>query len=274
MKEFTHRNPDYSNPPGAFVDILPHPYDKINRAIEKVVIIEHRFSFFYWLKWYKELIKKSRIKSPPLLVTLDYHRDLAISKSEKEELDDVINYNQSDLASFCWSRMNTLNNGHVLAAAYTNVIGDIVLLKRQVGFDDNEENIFKDKFNNDHKIYEFTDVDEFEKHLIERQENSVFFDIDLDYFIVSEGNFSAKDSWEMMKEKNIKEIINLERPFIKWILERLEEYTIATEPRYCGGILKSCKILSIIEEGIRSKEKVLRSGSVLVNKIPFSIAWL
>jgi hypothetical protein len=248
MKEFTHKNPDHCNPAGAFVDILPHPYDKINRAIEKVVIIEHRFSFFYWFKWYKNLINKRRIKKPPLLVTVDYHRDIAFSESEKEELSNVINYNLSELALFCWSRMNTLNNGHVLAAAYTNVIGDIVLLKRQVGFDDNEENIFKDKFNNDHKIYEFTDVDEFEKHLIERQENSVFFDIDLDYFIVSEGNFLAKDSWEMMKEKNIKEIINLERPFIKWILERLEGYTIATEPRYCGGISKSCKILSIIEE--------------------------
>jgi hypothetical protein len=33
-------------------------------------------------------------------------------------------------------------------------------------------------------------------------------------------------------------------------------------------------ILSIIAAAKRSKEKVLRSGSVLLNNIPFSIAWL
>ena len=33
-------------------------------------------------------------------------------------------------------------------------------------------------------------------------------------------------------------------------------------------------MLSIIWDGNKSKEKVLRSGSVLVNKIPFNIAWL
>ena len=33
-------------------------------------------------------------------------------------------------------------------------------------------------------------------------------------------------------------------------------------------------ILSIICAGIKSKEKVFLSGSVLVSKIPFSIAWL
>ena len=107
---------------------------------------------------------------------------------------------------------------------------------------------FKDKFGNEHNIIEFNNVDEFEKHLIGREEYNVFFDIDLDYFIESEGNFSDCLSWEMMDEKNIKKIINLERPFIQWVLERIEGYTIATEPEHCGGIQKSCKILSIIEE--------------------------
>ena len=33
-------------------------------------------------------------------------------------------------------------------------------------------------------------------------------------------------------------------------------------------------ILSIMDAGIRSKEKVLRSGSVLVNNTPLNMAWL
>jgi len=52
----------------------------------------------------------------------------------------------------------------------------------------------------------------------------------------------------MMDEKGIREIINLDRPYMKWILERIEGYTIATEPDYCGSIYKSCKILTIIED--------------------------
>lgn len=248
MIEFKHSNPDYCDPPGAFRDILAHPFDKINKSIEKVVIKEHRFAFFYWMKWYKELAQKRRITKPPLLVTIDYHRDLASSQGEKEELKGIENYNLSELALFCWARMNPLNDGHILAAAYKNIIGDIVLLKRQTGFDNLDGKPFKDYDNNDHRIFEFTDVVEFEKYLLNRNDSSVFFDIDLDYFIVSEGNWGERDSWKMMEEQEIKKIINHNRPFINWVLERIEGYTIATEPDYCGGIMKSCKILSILEE--------------------------
>ena len=248
MRDFIHTSPDHCDPPGAFVDILAHPHDKINKSLEKVVIKEHRFSFFYWMKWYRELLKKRRISSPPLLVTIDYHRDLLFSQGEKEDLNDVSEYNFSDLALFCWAKMNSQNDGHILSAAYLNIIGDIVLLKRQGGVDDSDEKPFLDKFGNKHNIIEFNDVSKFEKHLLSRNEEHVFFDIDLDYFITSEGNFSERDSWEMMEESEIREIINIERPFIKWILKYIEGYTIATEPDYCGGIFKSCKILTIIEE--------------------------
>jgi len=248
MAEFKHSNPDYCDPPGAYRDILAHPFDKINKSIEKVVFKEHRFAFFYWMKWYKELLGKEKIKNPPLLVTIDYHRDLASSESERDEIKDVEKYNLSDLAMFCWASLNPMNDGHILSAAYANIIGDIVLLKRQIGIDDMDDKPFIDKDNNEHKIFEFTDVNEFEKFLLGRKESNLFFDIDLDYFIISEGNFSERDSWEIMDEKGIKEIINLDRPFVKWILERIEGFTVATEPDYCGGIQKSCKILSIIEE--------------------------
>ena len=130
MKEFKHSNPDYCDPPGAFRDILAHPFDKINKSIEKVVFKEHRFAFFYWVRWYRELLKKGRVINPPLLVTIDYHRDLASSESEKEELNDIDKYNLAKLVQFCWTRMNPMNDGHILSAAYLNIIGDIVLLNR------------------------------------------------------------------------------------------------------------------------------------------------
>ncbi len=253
MIDIEFNDPDNITPPGAFVDILAHPVDRINKAIEKAVIKEHRFAFFYWMKWYKELIEKKKISNPPLLVSIDYHTDLTTSESEQKDLDGVENYNQADLALFCWAKMQPTNDGQILAAAYMNIIGDIVLLKRQHSIDGLGGEPFVDKYGNPHNIFEFNDVKEFEKHLMGRDEKNVFFDIDLDYFIISEGNSTEKDSWEMMKKRNIKKIIRIKRPFILWILKRIEGFTIATEPDYCGGILKSCKILTIIEEQLFNK---------------------
>lgn len=83
----------------------------------------------------------------------------------------------------------------------TVVIDDIVLLRKHNGIDIIEEQKFKDKFGNDHRIYEFTNLDKFEEHIVNRNENNVFFDIDLDYFIESEGLFNDRDSWSLMDEK-------------------------------------------------------------------------
>lgn len=241
------------DPPGTFVEILPHPFDKVNKSVEKAVIIEHRFAFFYWMKWYQDLMDKKKIDKPPLLVSIDWHTDLTTSEGEQQELNKIDNYSLADLALFCWEKLSPMNDGQILAAAYLNVIGDIVLLKREYSIDGLDGKPFKDKNGNPHNIFEFNDVKDFEKHLIKREENSVFFDIDLDYFITSEGNFSERDSWIMMKKRKIKKIINVKRRYMKWILKRLEGYTIATEPEYCGGILQSSKILTIIEEQFFNK---------------------
>ena len=68
-----------------------------------------------------------------------------------------------------------------------------------------------------------------------------------------------------------------------WILKKFLEGTSfvltwikppAHSPGSSGTNALLMIILSIIWEGNKSKEKVLRSGSVLVNNIPFNIAWL
>ena len=248
MIDIEFNDPDNYEPPGAFVDSLAHPFDEDNKYVEKAVIKEHRFAFFYWMKWYKKLKDEGTIDKPPLLVSIDWHTDLTTSESEKKDLDGVEDYNQADMALFCWGKMNANNDGQIWAAAYMNIISDIVLLKRQHSIDGLDGEPFVDKEGNAHNIFEFNDVQEFEKFLINREDTNVFFDIDLDYFITSEGNFTDRDSWTMMKKKRIKKLINTNRSFVKWILKRLEGFTIATEPDYCGGILKSCKILTIIEE--------------------------
>src|SRR5690606_13372106 len=187
MLNIEFNEPENITPPGAFVDSYVHPFDKKNKSIEKAVIKEHRFAFFYWMKWYKKLTEEGDLDNPPLLVSIDWHTDLTTSESEQEDLNEVDSYNMADLALFCWGKMNPNNDGQILAAAYMNIIGDIVLLKRQHSIDGLEGEPFVDKYGNPHNIYEFNDVKEFEKHLIGRKENKVFFDIDLDYFITNIG---------------------------------------------------------------------------------------
>ncbi|GAB6283505.1 MAG: hypothetical protein STSR0008_22780 [Ignavibacterium sp.] len=248
MKEFKHTNPDYCDPPGAFREILAHPIYLETKAIEKVIIKEHRFAFFYWIKWYRELIKKTKLDNPPVLITIDYHRDLASSDGERSELEEVDKYNLSELAMFCWARMNPLNDGHILSAAYLNVIDDIILLKQQESFDDSEDLVFNDKFNNEYHIYEFDNFIDLEKHVLNTNYQRVFFDIDLDYFIKEEGIYLSREGWTIMSNEKIKEIINPKSDFMKWIYNRIEGFTIATEPAYCGSLLNSFRILSVIEE--------------------------
>jgi hypothetical protein len=61
-------------PPGCQYQIISHP-SGADRAFEVAVFQEHRFAFFYWLKWRFELGPDA---PPPLLVSLDWHEDLAV----------------------------------------------------------------------------------------------------------------------------------------------------------------------------------------------------
>jgi hypothetical protein len=254
MIEFQHTNPDHCDPPGAYKEILEHPIYRVTKAIEKVTIKEHRFAFFYWVKWYRELEKKLKSKMPPSLISIDYHRDLARSSAEFAELKGVEGFNLSELAMFCWARMNPLNNGHILSAAYINIIGDILLLKQQKTSVDPSDLVFEDKFKNKHHIYEFENIDDLKLQLNKKDISKVFFDIDLDYFIEKEGVHLKKQGWKLMSEDKIREIINPKSLLFKWIYERIEGITIATEPGYCGGLLNSYKIYSIIDEQLFDRD--------------------
>ena len=161
MTKIKHTNPNHCDPPGAFREIISHPIFVESKAIEQATFKEHRFAFFYWYKWWKKLRKKYNIEKPPTLITIDYHRDLAGPNDlEKDELLEINEFNESELAMFCWARMNTQNDGHILSAAYLNIIGDIILLKQQKGFDRKEDLYFVDHLDNKHNIYEFEEIDE------------------------------------------------------------------------------------------------------------------
>lgn len=57
-----------------------------------------------------------------------------------------------------------------------------------------------------------------------------------------------------LEKNDIKNILNHERPLINWVFERLTGLTIATEPKHCGGLLKSNKFLNMISESYFTPE--------------------
>ena len=257
MRNFTHTNPYYCDPPGSFVEILSHPTLGGTKAIQQATFNEHRFSFYYWQKWWKELRIKYNMEVPPTLVSIDYHRDLAGPDDiEKLELLEVEDYNLSDLGLFCWAKMNSLNDGHILSAAYLNIVGDIILLKQQEGYDEEEALYFKDHYGNKHNIFEFDEIDKFEEFILKYKTDRIFFDIDLDYFISNVGNYMDGKGYIVMSNKEISDILNPDRNYMRKIYNALEGITIATEPKHCGGMLNSNKILSTIEATWFSDGKV------------------
>src|SRR5699024_11742683 len=95
------------DPPGTFREVVAHPggYD---RAIEKAIIMEHRFAFVFWMKWTHALQQRGWLNQrAPTLVTIDWHRDLAPPEAEqKKDLAELNPTNLSDVANFVWARFD------------------------------------------------------------------------------------------------------------------------------------------------------------------------
>jgi hypothetical protein len=241
MIEF--RNPYHIIPPGSMYEILSKPFDE-SKVIELAVFQEHRYSFFYWVKWYK----KQKLTKPPCLISFDWHQDLCFpSLIEKEWLKDLNLSKDSDVAVFSWAKLAGNNDGHILSAAYLNIIGDIYVHCRQNQFGLNwEDEEIVDLYGNTHLIKKFKHYEDLENHISLIEDEHVFFDIDLDFFVTNNPYSEKNTPYEYMSKSQIEEILDIKRPLIKWIFDRLLGFTIATEPTYCDGLLKSNELLDIV----------------------------
>lgn len=243
MIEF--RNHYYIEPPGSLRQILSHPV-KENGVIELALFQEHRYAFFFWNKW----VREKQLTKPPCLVSLDWHQDLCFPcETEKEWLDKLDLSSDADVSVFSWAKLAGNNDGQILSAAYLNLIGNIYVHCRQEPFNgawEDEELI--DKFGNTHLIKKFKKLEELENFMLTSNEEKVFFDIDLDFFVLDSGLHNGNFDFTYLKEDEIEEVINYKRPLINWIFNRLMGFTIATEPEHCGGLLKSNQFLDILNK--------------------------
>jgi hypothetical protein len=251
--------PHMTELPGSHIELISHPYYYPSIAIEIAIIQQHRFAFYYWAKWthglpYQKFITKS---APPTLISFDWHQDLACIQDpvdlEKLESDDL-----QDVALFTWFRLNPFNDNHIRSAAYLNMIGDIYLLTKQ-GYKEQSYNTFNDKFGNIHHIYTYKKFDELLKTLLKSDTEVIYFDIDLDYFIESDDVCGDKVKG-ISSEEEILSLLDISSDFMQWIFPRLGGMTIATEPKWCGGIANSNYILNVINYGLFESSLLSKKG--------------
>jgi len=77
--------------------------------------------------------------------------------------------------------------------------------------------------------------------------DNIYFDIDLDYF--TESDLSSGGGNEVaLRLDDIVNIISPTTELMQYLFQRMEGMTIATEPKWCGGIRNSNQIFEVLDE--------------------------
>ena len=246
--KFTYINEEFVTPPGTLVEILAHPIYQQSQSIELALFAEHRYSFFFWNKWTRKLIAGDIINHVPALITLDWHQDLVYPTTEEKRWLRTLDVSSNkNVSLYAWGNLRPLNDTHVLSAAYLNLIGNIYIHCRQGDFEDDwKDEYIKDRFGNIHTIRKFKNYDDLEAHLLSSREHHAYFDIDLDFFTIDNPLNGAGKDFTYLKNAEIVQMLQLERPLIKWLFQRICGITIATEPEHTGGLFHSNKLLEVI----------------------------
>ncbi len=234
----------YIRPPGTYYDIVPHPSD-LNSSTEIAIVQDHRFAFFYWLKWVKG---EDALPTPPSLISFDWHLDLAAPcELECEWLRALDTSNFREIALFCWDKLHCLNDGHILAAAYLNIIGDIHVVQKQ---DEPTSDHFKDYEGRIHEIYCYDSVSALVAALSDREYSSAILDIDLDYFTESPDKCGGGENITLTPDTDIRSLLEPGGELLSWVMPRMRGMTIATEPEFCGGLVNSNHLFSVVNDSL------------------------
>jgi len=242
MKEFRFPLDACSKPANTNYYILPHPSGNLSKSTDLAIFNEHRFAFFYWIKWNagKNII--------PDLITFDWHQDLAYPEDlEKEALKKLVLSDLVDVSIFSWARLNPLNDNHILSAAYLNQINNIWVVCKQTSFNDWGNKNFIDMYGGEHIIRIFRSHKDLLFALQDQNVDAVFFDIDLDYFTNENSTSNSEQRYTYMTKKQITDIFTLQGTLMQWIFQRMSGFTIALEPEHTGGLIASLNLFKIVQ---------------------------
>lgn len=255
-----HRHLD---PPGGCQTFVEHPAPcRQKRAVSVGVVLEHRFSFYYWIKCKQDLRYDRCARQwipdrefvPPDLVTMDWHDDVGgdcdIIEDELRRLDQS---NESEVGLFCWAGLRSLNDGHVFPAVWLNAIGDVYAIIKQRDWSENSEWIVTDRYGKEHKIRYCRSPNGFLKarHKCDSPPGLIW-DLDLDFFTESE-EVPDRRYAPSLSDKAIARSLDAKQEWVQEILWNLEAITIALEPEYTGGLSQSLHLLRQWERAFLTK---------------------
>jgi hypothetical protein len=236
-------------PANTYSSILPHPRAAKDESVEIAIVLDHRFAFYYWEKWKHENLAGFR---PPVLVSLDWHEDLAApDEQERAELIALDSTSPKDVGHFCWEGLNPLNDGHVLAAAFLGLLSDVYVVRKQ---EDECVDNFVGNSGEKHGIHCYRTIAELCAALKQRRYDDAYFDIDLDYFTESPSRHGGGDQVKIVSEEEIRTAIAPSGDLMQWLFPRLRGMTIAMEPEFCGGIINAGEILRVIDKNLFSPQ--------------------
>jgi hypothetical protein len=208
---------------------------------------EHRFAFYFWAKWAREHRLGSKALHSahvPDLVTLDWHQDLcAPSSVEKSDIGALNLADLEEVALFAWSRLNPLNDGHILAAAYAGLIRDIYVLCKH---EDPWLEEFTDLAGVGHRTRVFHSLGELVTVL--PRDQPLYFDVDLDYFTESEDGMGGGENVRLVPDDEVRAVLDPRGPLLRLVLPQLAGFTLAMEPTWCGGARPSHHLFGLLDE--------------------------
>ncbi len=248
------------DPPGCQSGLIEHPSGR-NEVVEVGIFFQHRFAFYFWLRWHAE--SKSTVP-PPNLLTIDWHDDVGgncdFTPAQLEQLNpkDV-----NELSLFCWAGLRSLNDGHIAPAQYLNAIGDVYVILKQHAESrklhvENRKRTQKDRHGKLHQIHYYDRIEDFLSEHGEDDEHPLHLDIDLDYF-TRPAKSHEPDGEKRLPDASIKKVVSPKGPLMKWVFPRLANFTIALEPDYCGGIRNCMHILDVVSSTL-CKPPLLAAG--------------
>lgn len=233
------------DPPGCEAEYVSLPTDD-QRCCPVGIVHEHRFAFFFW-----GLYANGQSKPHPALITLDSHDDVGVpSEVIPDDLDNLNIGDRTELGLFAWTRLRSLNDGHIRPALYLNFFSDVyVLINKGEDYDEimssGKEQHQKDREGRIHQVKIYRAAAQLLKDI--PQDCPVFLDIDLDFFAKENPEAGSRLGSEILKsDDEIRSILSLEGHLMGSLLNRLVGLTIALEPKYCGGLCNSLHVLDIL----------------------------
>jgi hypothetical protein len=137
------------------------------------------------------------------------------------------------------------------APAHLNLIGDIFVVQKQKN---GTSRSFVDAQGRRHRICCFDTIDELMVELRRAKVEKVFFDIDLDYFTESSDMCGGGSEVALVSDEAVRAALDPESELLRWVFERFAGMTIATEPEFCGGVINSNHLLSLLSESLFKPE--------------------